>query len=226
MKLAEPTATLAEQAYSRLEEMIVTLELAPGTLVSEAALSSALGIGRTPTREALQRLAKEHLVTVLPQRGAMISDVHVEGHLLALQVRRALERVVVIGAVRRSLPEERERFSELADQVESAAAEGDDKGFLQLDKEFNALVASCSRNPYASHAITPLHALSRRYWYIHQRRHGELVKTAALHADVMRAIAAGDETSAVRASDALLDYAEAVTREILNDSSHRPPAAA
>jgi DNA-binding GntR family transcriptional regulator len=225
MRQASAATTLAEQAYDRLEEMIVTLELAPGSLVSEAGLGALLGIGRTPTREALQRLATDHLVVVLPQRGIMISNVGVEEHLLALQVRRALEGLVVAGAARRSLPDERERFRELADRMERTAVEGDAKGFLELDTEFNDFVARCARNPYAEHAIAPLHALSRRYWYIHQGRHGDLVHAAALHADVMRAIAAGDEASALRASDVLLDFAETVTRE-LREYPYIPPAAA
>jgi DNA-binding GntR family transcriptional regulator len=59
--------TLTEQAYNRLEEMIVTLKLAPGAILSEQTLSAELGIGRTPIREALQRLAREGLVLVLPK---------------------------------------------------------------------------------------------------------------------------------------------------------------
>src|ERR1700750_2337522 len=58
----ESEAPLADQPYTRLEELIVTLQLAPGTAVTEAQLSELLGIGRTPIREALQRLAAQRLV--------------------------------------------------------------------------------------------------------------------------------------------------------------------
>jgi len=61
-------ATLSDRAYGDLEAMIVTLQLPPGSAVSEAALSQRLGIGRTPIREALQRLARERLITILPRR--------------------------------------------------------------------------------------------------------------------------------------------------------------
>ena len=66
--------TLTDQAYNRLEEMIVTLELAPGAVLSEQALSADLGIGRTPIREALQRLALEGLVLVLPRKAIIVTD--------------------------------------------------------------------------------------------------------------------------------------------------------
>jgi DNA-binding GntR family transcriptional regulator len=207
--------TLAEQAYRRIEESIITLELAPGSFVSEARLSARLEIGRTPVREALQRLAAEHLVTVVPKRGVMISNVHVEQHLLALEARRALEEVVVVGAARRSSEAERARFRALATEMEAAARDGDEKRFLALDGEFNAFCAACARNLFAEQAITPLHALSRRYWYIHQRQHGDIARSARLHADLMRAIADGDDTAALAASDALMVYAEAVTREVI-----------
>src|SRR5277367_6085233 len=73
----EPVSSLTERAYRELEEQIVTLRLAPGSPVSEASLSKRLGIGRTPVREALQRLARERLVVILPRRGILVSEVNV-----------------------------------------------------------------------------------------------------------------------------------------------------
>jgi DNA-binding GntR family transcriptional regulator len=64
--------SLTEQAYRALEEQIVTLKIAPGTVVSEAVLGQRLGIGRTPIREALWRLARERLVTIIPHRGIIV----------------------------------------------------------------------------------------------------------------------------------------------------------
>lgn len=58
--------SLAEQAYDAVERMIVTLDLAPGSVFTEAELAESIGIGRTPLREALQRLAAAHLVQALP----------------------------------------------------------------------------------------------------------------------------------------------------------------
>ena len=68
-----PAQSLTDRAYADLEEMIVTLKLAPGSAVSEQELANYLGIGRTPIREALQRLARERLVSILPRRGIIVS---------------------------------------------------------------------------------------------------------------------------------------------------------
>src|SRR3546814_13290711 len=90
----KPESILPEQDYTPLEEMIITLQLAPGSAVSEAGLSELLGIGRTPIREALQRLARERLITILPQRGVLVSEINVGTQLRLLEVRRELERLI------------------------------------------------------------------------------------------------------------------------------------
>ena len=84
--------TLTDRAYRELEEMIVTLQISPGTVLSEQALSGRLKIGRTPIREALQRLARDGLVVIMPRRGIMVSEINLRLQLRLLEVRRELER--------------------------------------------------------------------------------------------------------------------------------------
>src|SRR6516225_3695634 len=86
--------SLTEQAYRLIEEEIVTLRLKPGDILSEQMLSAGLQIGRTPIREALQRLAREGLVTILPRKGILVSDINPRHQLLLLEVRRELERLL------------------------------------------------------------------------------------------------------------------------------------
>lgn len=98
---AAADATLTDRAYRALEEEIVTLRLPPGSVVSEALLSKRLAVGRTPVREALQRLARERLVVILPRRGIVVSEIDVAAHLRLLDVRRELERLLARSAARR-----------------------------------------------------------------------------------------------------------------------------
>ena len=102
-----PAQSLTDRAYADLEEMIVTLQLAPGSAVSELELASYLGIGRTPIREALQRLARERLVTIVPRRGIFVSEINVTSQLRLLEVRRELERLIARSAARRATDVER-----------------------------------------------------------------------------------------------------------------------
>jgi DNA-binding transcriptional regulator YhcF (GntR family) len=86
--------TLTEQAYRLIEEQIVTLRLKPGDVLSEQMLSAMFKIGRTPIREALQRLAREGLITILPRKGVLVSDINPRNQLLVLEVRREIERLL------------------------------------------------------------------------------------------------------------------------------------
>lgn len=204
--------SLTDEAYAQLEEQIVTMQLRPGSAVSEAMLSERLGIGRTPIREALQRLVREHLVVVLPQRGILVSEIDVKRQLRLLEVRREVERLIVRSAARRATPAEREEFAQLAASMYRAAERNDAKSFVRGDKRFNDLCLAAARNEFAAGAMGLMHGLARRFWYLHYRQAADLPETARLHADTARAIADGDETRAAQALDALLDSIEAFTR--------------
>ena len=127
--------SLSDQAYRRLEEMIATMSLAPGTPISESQLSTLLGIGRTPIREALQRLSREHLVTILPKRGIFISDLNPQKQLRVLETRRELERLICKKAAKRSTNDERTEFIRLAKDFRRSAKEKNNALFLKVDKE-------------------------------------------------------------------------------------------
>ena len=210
--LAARPETLTEQAYLRLEEMIVTLRLEPGAVLSEQALSAQLGIGRTPIREALQRLAIEGLVLVLPRKAIIVTDTDPRKQLLVLEVRRELERLLARCGAERASPEERHQFQAIADGMDAAAGSNDDIAFMRLDREMNGLLADASHNEYATRSIRFLNGHSRRFWYLHYKEAADLPKCARLHADEARAIAKGNPARAMAASDKLIDYVESFTR--------------
>ena len=205
--------SLTELAYMHLEELIVTLKLKPGAVVSEGELSVLTGIGRTPIREALQRLARERLVSILPRRGIIVTEINVKNQLRLLEVRRELERLIARSAARRATGEERERLRELAAQFMKSAKANDDVTFMRTDREFNMLCSSASHNEFAAGAMGLMHSLSRRFWYIHYKQAADMPLTAKLHADIARAIADADEERAAKASDKLIDEIEKFTRD-------------
>ncbi|MDQ2733991.1 MAG: GntR family transcriptional regulator [Pseudomonadota bacterium] len=210
--LRESEPSLTDQAYTMLEEMIVTLKLQPGAAVSEASLSQALGIGRTPIREALQRLARERLVTILPRRGIIVSEINVKSQLRLLEVRREVERLVVRSAARRATPAERSRFAEIARTFEQSAKSNDETTFIRIDREFNELCTRSARNEFGTGAMTLMHSLSRRFWFIHYQEAADMPATAKLHADIARAVSKGDEATAAKSLDRLIDEIEQFTR--------------
>ena len=194
----------------------MTLKLPPGSAVSEAELSERLGIGRTPIREALQRLARERLVTILPRRGIIVSEINIRSQLRLLEVRREVERLVARSAARRATPEERGRFGQMAREFEKSARSNDEVAFMRIDREFNDLTVVAARNEFAAGAMDLVHSLSRRFWYIHYKQAADMPRAAKLHADVARGIAAQDEEAAGAASDRLITYIEQFTRDTVS----------
>lgn len=209
---AAPADTLTEQAYRRIEEQIVTLRLKPGDVLSEQMLSAASRIGRTPIREALQRLAREGLVTILPRKGILVSDINPRSQLLVLEVRREIERLLSRAGAERATKEQRGRMQDIAQGMDRAAKTNDDIAFMRLDREFNALMIEAAHNDYAARSMKLLQGLSRRFWYMHYREAADLPLCARLHANQARSIAQGNADAAARASDKLMDYVETFTR--------------
>ena len=191
----------------------MTLKLSPGAIVSEKALAERIGIGRTPIREALQRLTRERLVTILPRRGIMVSEINVKSQLRLLEVRRELERLISKRAARRATEDERQQFRRIAANFEKSARANDDVAFMRTDREFNSLQAAATHNEFAIGAMGLMHGLSRRFWYIHYKQAADMPLTAKLHADIARAIADQDEARAAKATDKLLDVIEKFTRD-------------
>ena len=136
-----------------------------------------------------------------------------------LEVRRELERLIARSAARRCTCEERERFREIAKIFEKSARSNDEVTFMRVDREFNDLCAYTARNEFAAGAMTLLHSLSRRFWFIHYRQVADMPLAGRLHAGVARAIAAANEAAAAKASDRLLDYIEKFTRATVSAES-------
>lgn len=204
-------SSLTEQAYAQLERMIAMLELRPGAFVSEAELCERLGIGRTPVREAMQRLSREHLLQIMPRKGCVVSDCRFGDELDVIEVRRPLELVVVRGAAMRATPEQRRRFAEIAENM-SAALQGDGfDDFARLDAEFNQLCLAACRNATAASMMRLISTQNRRFWFMH---HGRTLPREGVesHIDIARAIAGGDADWAAKATERLLTYVEELAR--------------
>jgi DNA-binding GntR family transcriptional regulator len=202
---------LTDLAYRELEEMIATLQLAPGSLVSEAALSKQLGIGRMPVREAMQRLARERLLQILPRRGCIVVVSQPDEELSVIEARRPLETLIVRAAATRANLDERKQFDRIADAMSAALAREDFDAFARLDAEFNELCLTACRNPIAASMMRLITTLNRRFWFVH---HGRALPAEGVtcHVEIARAIGRGDAEVAVDATEHLLNYIESLPR--------------
>jgi DNA-binding GntR family transcriptional regulator len=208
---------MVDKVYAELELMIVTCELAPGALLSEAELSKQFNVSRTPVGEALQRLAREGLVNILPRRGILVSSVSVSDQLQLLELRRDISRFIARVGARRARPDERARLREIATAFVMAAKNDDDAALLVADKEFHDLFVRCAHNVFALRTMVSMDSLSRRFWLVHRGGGGEHTDSARLHGDIARAMADGDAEAAMQASDKLADYMDEFTRSTLDE---------
>ncbi|QSX05707.1 GntR family transcriptional regulator [Sedimentibacter sp. zth1] len=190
---------LVNNAYKKMEEMIVTAELKPGDIVSENELSEFLGIGRTPVREALKKLEATHTIEILPRKGILIRLVYVDELLQQMEPRKALEILVVQRAAKYAFPEERKRLLELATEYRKITEEwAPAVEALRIDDEFNHLICKASKNPFIGEMLLPQHALARRQYYLNYFIDKELTANVNLsHVKLMEAIAEGDGEKAV-----------------------------
>lgn len=208
-------ATLAERAYRKIEEMLVTLELPPGSSFTEGDISTKLSIGRTPVREALQRLVTDRLVTSLPRRGLVVVEINISEQLMILETRRVLDSLIASRAARRATESQRSALKKSGELILQAAAQNALQEYMRLDHESDELMEQASQNYYAIRACRPLHIHCRRFWYKYHQN-SDLKEMASLHADVFNAVAAANEKSAVETSEKLVAHLMQLNRSVLD----------
>jgi DNA-binding GntR family transcriptional regulator len=160
------TRLVAEHAYMELRERIVTLHLPPGTVLREDALMSELGIGRTPLREAVKRLALENLVDVQPRRGTFVSAVEAADIVNITEVRAELEGYAAELAALRLDPEGHTTAEQLLHEVEKLSRPNDQDWLMRFDERIHRFTWEAARNPYLSQTLERYFTHSLRIWYM------------------------------------------------------------
>ena len=207
--------SLADQATRLIEELVVLSELAPGSTVTEQELCDRIGLGRTPVREAVQRLAAQRLLKVLPRRGIVVTQVEAMEYLGLLETRRVLNRLMVSLAAVRASQDQRAELQDCVLAMSAAIQRDDLKEYMRQDHRCYEIVQEAAGNPSLLQAMEPLHAHCRRFWCIY--RHAWDLEEAALgQMAVMKAVIRGDEDGAGAASDAQMDYLDRFARTALD----------
>lgn len=195
--------TLAEMAYRLLEDQIVRLELPPGARFTEQTLGARIGMGRTPVREAVQRLVDDGFLIVFPRKGIMVTVISPRDVIQALEVRLVLERMISANAARDADREQRRLLAASAETMLDAGARNDVEAYMRADHAFDVALAEISGNPFAAKAVAPLQTMARRAWF-YFTRDIDLLPAAERHAALARAVADGKVYEAVQASDQLI----------------------
>ncbi|MHB8468649.1 MAG: GntR family transcriptional regulator [Gaiellaceae bacterium] len=198
------TASLAEQAYRALRELIVSLELPPTALIREPDLMERLGIGRTPIREALRRLAHEQLVAVYPRRGIIVTGVDIRDLARLSEVREAIESQAARLAAERATDADRAELDALLAELESSVPR-DERALMALDERIHAAVYRAAHNDFLQATAGQYYTLALRIWYLALDRAKELEGAVHEHRALLEAIRDGD---AARAEAQMRDHVQ------------------
>lgn len=202
--------SLATQAYYAIRDLIITLEIPPGSPLYEDRLCAVLGFGRTPVREAIKRLETERLVVVYPRRGTFATEINIRDHTLLAEVRRPLEGLAAERAAERATPSQVDDIVRLRKEIQSSTARQakfEDRELLQLDRRTHLVIYRCAHNKYLENSLTQYYNLARRLWGVflpdinvsgHLRSHIRL----------LQAIVSGDALEAQRLAYAHVDAFE------------------
>jgi DNA-binding GntR family transcriptional regulator len=192
--------SLADKAYQQIRELIVSLELAPGAVIDERDLMERLGIGRTPVREALRRLALERLVEVYPRRGMFVTNVDVRQLARLSEVRAVLEPEAARLAAERATAVDRAGLDELLAELDAGESE-----LMELDERIHRAVYRAAHNDLLEATLEQYYALALRIWMLALERRQDLEEAVEAHRDIVEAIRDGDGE---RAANVMRDHVE------------------
>jgi DNA-binding GntR family transcriptional regulator len=210
-----PTDSLSAVAYHLLRDRIVTLALEPGTVLNERELMDQLGLGRTPIREALRRLADENLVAIYPRRGIVVAPVEA-GDLGAIsEVRVELEGFAARLAADRATDEQRESAARLIDEVTAHQPSTDQRALIREDQRVHRHVHRCANNAFLEATLDEYLVLSLRLWFLGLDRVRRLDEAVREHRDMLRAIRDGDPVAAEQVARAHVAGFEREIRAVL-----------
>ena len=215
------TGTLAERAYAAIRERIVSLDLSPGALIEERALIEALGIGRTPIREALRRLAREKLVEVYPRRGMFVTGVDVGDLARLSEVRAVLESTAARLAAQRASERERAELGLLLDELRAPAPRSG-RLLVACDERIHRAIYRAAHNRFLEATLEEYFVLALRIWYLALDQALELEEAVLEHRALLEAIRDGEgERAAALMSDHVHDFARSM-RRVLTAFEERP----
>jgi len=189
--------TNAEQAYQIIKSRIIRTELNPGAVINESELMDDLGLGRTPIREALNRLQSDDLVVVKPRRGIFVAELAITDLSQIVEVRVEMESLAVKLACQRITEDKLKRLGKLANQhLYSSTISKED--LIEMDSKFHALVRKATHNRFLISNLEYYYNLSLRIWHlVLPRATAEEIDVKA-HFKIYQAIASKDEDLAVK----------------------------
>lgn len=205
----------SEQAYFAIRELIVTLELAPGSLVDERDLMTRLELGRTPVREALRALAQEKLIEVYPRRGMFVTPVDARNLASLSEVRGVLEPFAAGLAAERASETDRVELADLLDELDAVLADPAGRRLIEVDQRIHRFVHQAAHNAFLESVLDEYYMHALRIWFLALDKVTDLEAAVLEHRALLEAIRDGDSETATTVMSSHVDGFEAGIRRAL-----------
>lgn len=198
-------STAAAQVYRVLRAEILSTVRKPGDSINDRDIEAALGVSRTPIREAILRLAAENLVEILPQSGTFVARIPRALLPEAVVIRRTLEELTVRAAAESATKRQvSDLFSNLAWQRE-CVDDGHHLDFYRADEEFHAAIAAAAGYPSVWPLVLQVKAQVDRYCHLTLPQAGRMTRLLKEHRGIAKGIRDRDPGQAVAALDVHLN---------------------
>jgi DNA-binding GntR family transcriptional regulator len=217
--LVEPDLTgdesLAERAYRDIRRLIVTLELPPGSVISEPELQDRLGMGRTPIREALRTLANDRLIDVYPRRGMFVAAIDTRDLSAISEVREQLEPFAARLAAERRNEEDLAVIAELLSAIDASAKAPDVRDLIELDQRIHHHVYRCAHNEFLQAVLEQHYMHALRIWFLALDKVTHLKQAIAENRQLLIAVRDGEPERAASIMSSHVEGFEADVRRAI-----------
>jgi len=211
-KTKQSPARESDRIEAELRRLILNLELEPGLAVSEATLMKQYGWGRTPLREACQRLTEQALLQMVPRQGVVVMPLNVFDFVEVMDAMSMVIGTAAALACKRLTDEQFEQLDELVAQGEAAAAIGDHIRVSELDSEFHRVLAEATGNRYLRDYLVHLQRVASRFNIATWKRDQDASPSLEEHNQLLGLLRQRD---AVKAKATMLEHIENARQRIM-----------
>ena len=209
----QPRLSLRDQAYQVIKSKIVSCELKPGEAVTVTDLADALGIGRTPVIQAVDRLMIDGLVEVMPRKGVVVSPVSLDELVELIEVRQINEARVTRWAAERIQEKQLRELRDNLDRMLKATHARELDQLIELDRGFHRTIATSAGNSIMTELLGNLHDRAVRFWTLSLNVPDQNNRVCDQHAEIIEKLAAHDPAGAEKS---MLDHINAFKANLFN----------
>ncbi len=186
----------SDRIEQELRQMILTLQIEPGLAISEASLIKRYAWGRTPLREAFQRLAEQSLLQIVPRHGVVVTPLSVFEFVEVMDAMAMVLGPAASLACKHLAEDDLRNLEQTIDKSNIAASQADFVNIAIQDYEFHRILALATQNRYLCRHLLHLHQVATRFNMASWKRDANPEYSLAEHRKILDALRMHDESTA------------------------------